>query len=152
MKEDNPIDKYSAIIHLPHHQATGRKHMSLYDRAAQFAPFAALTGYDDMVKETARLTDRKVDLSEYEIDILNQRLAEISYALQQGEHPAVTVTFFVPDSLKEGGSYETMTAKVRRVDPIEQKIMLFGSDDTDDKRIPPIVIPIEDVLSIEKDE
>ena len=143
---------YDDIIDLPHPVSRNHPQMPLIDRAAQFAPFAALTGYDDMVKETARLTDRKVDLSEYEIDILNQRLAEISYALQQGEHPSVTVTFFVPDSLKEGGSYETVTAKVRRVDPIEQKVMLFGSDNTDDKRIPPIVIPIEDMLSIEKDE
>ena len=70
-KEPDPRVIYADIIDLPHHQSPTRPHMSLYDRAAQFAPFAALTGYDDMVAEEARIVDNKIELSETEIDRLN---------------------------------------------------------------------------------
>jgi hypothetical protein len=99
-KEPDPRVIYADIIDLPHHQSPTRPHMSLYDRAAQFAPFAALTGYDDMVAEEARIVENKVELSETEIDLLNQKLSLIADVIEKGEKPKVTITYFVPDQLK----------------------------------------------------
>src|SRR5574344_2002509 len=106
-KNDN---NYEDIINLPHHQSVTRAHMSNYDRAAQFAPFAALTGYDDAVKETARLTDKKVELDEYSKDALNERLNMIQDAID--EQPEVSITYFLLDKKKSGGAYVTATDRV----------------------------------------
>ena len=100
---------YGDIIDLPHYQSATRPHMSLYDRAAQFSPFAALTGYDDMVKEEARLTDDMREVSEVELEDLNRKLAMISEAIEKREHPPVTVTYFIPDERKSGGRYEEIS-------------------------------------------
>ena len=123
--EKNP---YADIIHLPHHKAANRPHMSLYDRAAQFSPFAALTGFDGVIAETARLTDRKVELSESEKILLDQKLTLIDDVIQDKHHPEITVVYFVPDYLKEGGEYEEYTGKVRKIDPIERTVFFLAAN------------------------
>ena len=123
--EKNP---YADIIHLPHHKAANRPHMSLYDRAAQFSPFAALTGFDGVIAETARLTDRKGELSESEKILLDQKLTLIDDVIQDKHHPEITVVYFVPDYLKEGGEYEEYTGKVRKIDPIERTVVFLAAN------------------------
>jgi len=123
--EKNP---YADIIHLPHHKATNRPHMSLYDRAAQFSPFAALTGFDGVIAETARLTDRKVELSESEKILLDQKLTLIDDVIQDKHHPEITVVYFVPDYLKEGGEYEEYTGQVRKIDLIERTVVFLAAN------------------------
>ena len=123
--EKNP---YADIIHLPHHKAPNRPHMSLYDRAAQFSPFAALTGFDSVIAETARLTDRKVELSESEKILLDQKLTLIDDVIQDKHHPEITVVYFVPDYLKEGGEYEEYTGLARKIDPIERTVVFLAAN------------------------
>ena len=91
-------DQYDDIINLPHHVSKTRPQMSMVDRAAQFSPFAALTGYDAAIKETGRLTDEKVNLSEEEKEALDRKQQILMEWL--GDHPALTITFFVPDEKK----------------------------------------------------
>ena len=129
--------KYDDIINLPHHVSLTHPHMSRLDRAAQFSPFAALTGYDAAIKETARLTDKKVELGEYELEELNRTLLELSYHISQ--HPHVMVTYFEPDKCKEGGVYITVSKEIKRIDEIEQAIYF-----TDGSKI-----PLSDIFSIE---
>ena len=93
-------------------------------RAAQFAPYAALVGYGDMVAEEARETGRWVDLGEAEIEELNESLACISRFLEEGETPVCLISYFRPDERKEGGEIVTVTEKVRRIDPVRRKIVL----------------------------
>ena len=121
-------NSYADIIHLPHHKAPNRPHMSLYDRAAQFSPFAALTGFDGVIAETARLTDRKVELSESEKILLDQKLTLIDDVIQDKHHPEITVVYFVPDYLKEGGEYEEYTGQVRKIDPIERTVVFQAAN------------------------
>ena len=132
-KEPNPRDIYGDIIDHPHWVSPTHPPMSLYDRAAQFAPFAALTGYEDMISEEARLVDNRIELGAEELEKLNRKLNRLSEALDAGERPVVTVTYFVPDPLKPGGLYETVTEAVRRVDPVngilrlDRKVTAAGS-------------------------
>ena len=114
--------------------------MSNYDRAAQFAPFAALTGYDDAVKETARLTDKKVELDEYSKDALNERLNMIQDAID--EQPEVSITYFLLDKKKSGGAYVTATDRVKKIDEYENIVLL--QDGTK--------IPIDDIAEIVGEE
>ncbi len=116
---------YKDIIDLPHHQSLTHPHMSLYDRAAQFAPFAALTGYEDMVNEEARVTDAAITLGESQIDTLSQKLSVISDAISSGIHPLLTITYFVPDSQKAGGEYLTVTEEIKKIDTANRKIVLM---------------------------
>lgn len=106
-----------------------RAPMSLHDRAAQFSPFAALTGYDGIIAETGRLTQRFIELDEGAIAQLNKQLKRILSVID--EHPTVTVTWFRPDDRKEGGSYETKTGIVKKLDATEQYLEF-----TDRKCIP----------------
>ena len=115
---------YEDILYLPHHQSPKREHMSLRDRAAQFAPFAALSGYDDMIDEAARLVDNRIELSDEELEELNRKLGLIDETIKHGVRPAVTITYFVQDPLKPGGIYQTITEKARRVDAIHGIIQL----------------------------
>ncbi|MBR2042538.1 MAG: hypothetical protein IJ945_09250 [Oscillospiraceae bacterium] len=103
---------------------TSKKHprMSRMNRAAQFAPFAALTGYEESIEETARLTDRRIELSEYEIEELNAKLNFIQEHIK--ERPEVTIIYFQPDEKKEGGEYITVTGKVRRLDECLKMIII----------------------------
>lgn len=123
--ENNP---YADIIHLPHHKASTRPHMSMYDRAAQFSPFAALTGFDGVIAETGRLTDRKIELSESEKILLDQKLTLIDDVIQDKHQPEITVIYFVPDYLKEGGEYEEYTGQVRKIDPIERTVVFLAAN------------------------
>ena len=111
-KAPDPRVVYADIISHPHHVSDHHPQMSLYDRAAQFAPFAALPGYDDMIAEEARPVARRIELSEEEQEQLNQKLNLISDAIAAGTKPVVSITIFVPDLLKDGGRYETVTEKI----------------------------------------
>ncbi len=123
-REPDPEIVYSDIFHLSRPVSGNHPKMSLYDRAAQFAPFAALTGFEDMIGEEARLVDNRIELSEEEIALLNQKLGRIADRIAQGERPTVTLTRFLPDPLKPGGRYETVTERVRRIDCLRQEIVL----------------------------
>ncbi len=107
MKED-----YYDIINLPHHVSRNHPQMPMEARAAQFAPFAALTGYDAVIHETARLTDKQVELEEYDNDRLNRIFSELMDSLEK--HPMVTVSYFKPDEHKAGGAYMTVSGKLKK--------------------------------------
>ena len=126
--EPNGRDVYPDIIDHPHWQSPTRPHMSLYDRSAQFASFDALAGYSDMISEEQRLTDRKVDLEEAELERLNQKLNLIADVLVDGHHPTVTFTVFVPDQHKAGGAYVEITDAVKRIDTAERKVVLMTTE------------------------
>ena len=123
-READPRVVYADIIDLPHHQSAVHPHMSLHDRAAQFAPFAALSGYEDMVDEEARLVDNRIEPGPEDLEQLNRALARLQAAAGRGEHPAAAITYFIPDPLKPGGRYETITETVRKVDPVAQTVVL----------------------------
>ena len=117
---------YSKIINLPHHQSATRKRMSNYDRAAQFAPFAALTGHDEAIKETARLTDDYMEMGE---DRLGELSAKIQLLIDKlSEQPEITVVYFIPDERKSGGSYAEKTGIVRIIDEYERKLVFYDGD------------------------
>lgn len=126
--EPNGRDMYPDIIDHPHHQSPTRPHMSLYDRAAQFASFDALAGYSDMIREEQRETGRQQSLEAVELEILNQKISLISAAIEDGEQPTVSITYFVPDQKKAGGSYETITDTVKKVDTVFQKLILTSTE------------------------
>ena len=105
---------YDDIINLPHHVSERHPQMSMYNRAAQFAPFAALTGHDSAITAAARLTEAEEELSESDAEVLNRKLA---YLQSLDEKPTISVTYFVPDDKKEGGSYHTATGIVKSVEP-----------------------------------
>ena len=105
---------YDDIIDLPHHVSERHPQMSMYNRAAQFAPFAALTGHNAAITEAARLTEAEEELSESDAEVLNRKLA---YLQSLDEKPTISVTYFVPDDKKEGGSYHTATGIVKSVEP-----------------------------------
>lgn len=115
---------YEDILHLPH--PTFKKHprMSMEERAAQFSPFAALTGFGGVIQETGRLTDRRVELGESDRAELERTLNFLD--LQEEEHPLVQVTYFLPDARKEGGAYVTVTGRLKRIDQVEN-LLLVGS-------------------------
>ena len=120
---------YADILMLPHHQAANRSQMSMHDRAAQFSPFAALTGFDGVIAETGRMTDQKAELSESQMILLNQKLTLIDDAVQDGYHPVVSVVYFVPDAKKEGGSYQEYTGRVQQVDSAERKLVFLAANE-----------------------
>ena len=124
-KEPDPRTVYADIIDLPHHQSPTRPHMSLYDRAAQFAPFAALTGYDDMVNEEARYVDQQIEQDEASLELLNQKLTLIADVIEDGMKPTVSITYFEPDTMKAGGKYVTVTEKIKKIAPVARKVILM---------------------------
>ena len=113
---------YEDIINLPHHISKTRPQMSLEQRSAQFAPFAALVGYEDEIAETGRLTVNKIELDEETKQILNRRLQEILENLEI--HPKVAITYFVPDNKKSGGKYRTVTGNVLSLNTYKNSIVL----------------------------
>lgn len=129
--------KYDDIVNLPHHTSATRPRMPVGDRAAQFAPFAALTGYDDAVQETARLTDKKLDLTEDAMGELNEKLQLLQESLD--DHPFIVITYFVPDKKKAGGAYIDLGGTVKKIDDFERMVVM-----TDGTKI-----PIGDILEIE---
>ncbi len=132
------MSKYDDII--DRERPISKKHtpMPIENRAAQFMPFAALTGYDDAVEETSRLTTAKIELSEEKKAELDLSIAEISTYI--GEQPKVQVTYFVPDETKAGGEYVTVSTRIRKVDSVARVLVLQDKS----------TISIDDVLSIEK--
>ena len=130
-------DQYRDMLYLPHKQSATRKHMSVHDRAAQFAPFAALTGYDSAIDETARFTEDRLPRSEADEELLNERVRFLSERI--AEQPEVTVTYFLPDERKAGGAYVACTGRVKRIEPLPQRILC-----TDGREV-----PLEDILTIE---
>ena len=129
--------KYDEIMGLPHHVSRTRPQMPMSDRAAQFAPFAALTGYDSAIKETGRLTDEKIELDEEALTTLDMKYQFLMDALD--DEPEVTITYFQPDERKAGGKYVSATGTVKKVDDFERRITM--RDGTK--------IPMDDVLSID---
>ena len=116
------MNRYDDIINLPHHISPTRKQMSMHDRAAQFAPFAALVGYDDAVAETARLTELRPELDEQEQRIINERLAFIADYIH--EHPEVRIKYFVPDEHKSGGAIVEVSGKTYRISNTDATIVM----------------------------
>ena len=124
----NGRDVYPDIIDHPHWQSPTRPHMSLYDRAAQFSSFDALAGYSDMVQEEERMTGAQLQLEEYEKECLNQKLNLIHDAIETGERPLLTITYFVPDERKAGGKYLTVTEEIKKIDPVFHKVVLARTE------------------------
>ena len=120
----DPRVLYADIIDLPHWDSPAHPRMSLRDRAAQFAPYAALVGYGDMVKEEARETGVFREPGEDETEELEQALAQAERQIAAGNRPVCTITYFVPDERKAGGETVTITERVRRIDPVNRKIIL----------------------------
>ena len=123
------VDDYKDIIDMEHPTSKKHKRMSLYARAAQFAPFAALTGHDDALKETARLTEERVELDEDTLARLNERLNIVAENISSDAE--VFITYFLPDEYKDGGSYPTIKGVVKRIDEYENVIIM-----TDGQKIP----------------
>ncbi len=131
--------EYDDIINLPHHQSEKRPRMSLYDRAAQFAPFSALTGHDDAIKETARLTDKKIELDDYEQMLLNNKMNFIlNHIIEQ---PEITMTYFIPDSAKAGGMYLDFSGNIKKYDAVQR--VIYFTDKTE--------IFIDDIIEIKSE-
>lgn len=116
------MSRYEDMWNLPHPVSKKHPQMSLYDRAAQFSPFAALTGHEAAIQEEARLTERKVELDESEKEQLNKTFQEL--LVQYNGHPEVTITFFQPDEKKEGGSYVTVSGRIRKMDMFQKILQL----------------------------
>ncbi len=134
------MSKYDDILYLPHHQSKVHQHMPREDRAAQFAPFAALTGYDDQIRETARLTDSRIELEENSKERLNDIMQYIQRHLE--DQPQAVITYFVEDERKEGGRYITEHVQIRKIDLLQRRII------TADKE----TIPMDDILDIQTEE
>ena len=132
---ENAKEKYADIITLPHHKAANRKPMSLYDRAAQFAPFAALVGYDEMITEEARLTDVETPISESHIEVLDRKLSLILDMVEEKQHPEITVVYFEPDYRKDGGSFLQAQGTVKAIDPIEGRLIFYAANGISDGQV-----------------
>ena len=130
---------YEDIVNLPPHISKKHPQPTMIDRAARFAPFAAITGYEEMVLEEARVTEERVDLDEGALSFLNEKLNMIREFLD--EEPEVTITYFEPDKKKSGGAYVSIAGVVKRIDEYEHLVIL-----TDGKKI-----LIEDIYAIESD-
>lgn len=132
-------DKYEDIIRLPHHVSEKRAKMSIHDRAAQFAPFAALTGYEDAIDETARRTEKRIEPDENAISALDERFQLLREKLP--ERPEITLTYFVPDAKKEGGAYTEAAGCIKKIDSLARLVFL------EDGR----KIPMDDVVALDGD-
>ena len=125
--------KYNDIINLPHPTSARHPRMPIGDRAAQFAPFAALTGYDDVIDETARLTDRMTELSEEMKEILDAKQHFLVDVIDT--HPKISVVYFVPDAKKQGGMYKTVTGELKMIDEYERQLVLSDGTRIDNNKI-----------------
>ena len=156
------MGKYDDIIDLPHPVSEKHPHMSMYDRAAQFSPFDALTGYSESIDETARTTDRRLELSDEDKALLDGKLSELErlcakarsarfYGDVDACFPKITVTYFVPDkelhrrSRKTGGSFLKYTGTARTADTL-QGFLVFENESGPDR--PPLKIPLYDICDI----
>lgn len=130
-------EKYREISHLPHHVSADRKHMSNYDRAAQFSSFAALTGYEEAVIEAARRTDERPELSDDEKRVIDGYLQVLRENVTAKPH--VALVYFQPDEKKRGGALITLTGAVQRIKK-DERLLVF----TDGQEI-----PMDDIVSVE---
>lgn len=130
---------YSDIIDLPHYVSLKHPHMTRQNRAAQFAPFAALTGHDEAIEETGRLTGKRIELDENQKSILDAKLQMIGH--EQNEKVPAKITYFIPDEKKEGGKYVTVTGNIKRIHEYKRLIILQDGNQ----------IPIDDIIEIESD-
>ena len=130
------MGKYDDIINLPHHISKKHPRLSIEQRAAQFAPFAALTGYGDAIKETTRLTEYRIELNEEEKESLDKKLQDLKSKIST--NPQVTITYFVPDIKKSGGKYITKIGDLKKIDEYKKIVIL------EDKTI----IPIKEIIEI----
>lgn len=131
--------KYDSIVNLPHHVSRTRPRMPMSDRAAQFAPFAALTGYDSAIRETGRLTDEKIELDEEALTALDMKFQLLMKAID--EEPEASVTYFKPDQRKDGGAYLTETGKIGKIDEYQRLVIMRSC----------VRIPMDDILQIDFD-
>jgi hypothetical protein len=129
-------EKYKCIIDLPHHTSKNHASMARGDRAAQFAPYSALSGYEDAVGETARRTECRIELDEYEKEKINARLIE---SINSPTEKQLAITFFLPDGKKSGGAYVRAVGCIGRIDEIKKEITLQSGR----------VIQIEEIIEIE---
>lgn len=120
--ENIQTDTYEDMLEMKYPYVSKHSRMSLYNRAAQFSPFAALTGYEEAIEETGRLTDTKIILSEESKAELNRILTYLQEHLS--DYPEIQVTYFVADKRKQGGSYETYIGRVRRIDEVESLLIM----------------------------
>ena len=127
---------YDDIIHLPHYRSKHRSHMSIHDRAAQFSPFAALTGLDAAIEETGRITDSRIELEEYGRDLLDRKLVQLMEQLK--ERPKTAITYFRPDDRKIGGTYIEITGEVQKID-LHHKLITMDDGQT---------IPTDEIVDI----
>ena len=137
---NNTIDpKYKNIINLPHHVSKNHSRLTIEQRAAQFSPYAALVGYGDAVEETVRYTSSKVTLTEEQAVLLNQKINYLMEHLK--DNIEVSIKYFIPDTKKEGGSYKTITTKIKNIDLVNRSIRL--ADDS--------TISLDDIMDINSD-
>ena len=130
---------YEDIVNLPRHISKVHPQATMADRAARFSPFAAISGYEDMVKEAARVTEERIDITDATKELLNEKLNMIVEFLD--EEPEVTITYFEPDKKKDGGAYISITGTVKRIDEYERIVLM-----SDDKKI-----RIDEIYAIESD-
>ena len=130
-------DNYEDIINLPHHVSTRHPQMSMMNRAAQFAPFAALTGHSAAIEETARLTELQQELADEDNEILNQKMTYLREAIN--EHPTISITYFEPDKRKSGGRYMSIEGQLQNIDDYNQTIVLKNGE----------TIPLKSILDIQ---
>ena len=169
MNQKKDFAQYEDMLYLKRPVSRNHPPMDIMDRAAQFSPFAALTGYGDAVKETARQTERKQELDEYEKAALDEQLHELEAQMQGGKlsgaqtavaqsagsgvqsagglpaepQPQVTITYFVPDEHKEGGAYRTITGAVKKIDYYGRRIILEnGTQDGE-------VVPVDNIFKLD---
>ncbi|GAB6981938.1 hypothetical protein [Prevotella dentasini] len=132
-------ESYDDIIHLPHPVSKTHPPMSLYNRAAQFAPFAALTGYQAAIEEEARYTEQRIELAEDDYRELNRKMTTI--AAHVNEHPAASITYFQPDGYKDGGAYLTITQTIKAINEDTHEIILDTGQ----------AIPLSGIIEIDLD-
>ncbi len=132
------MENYDDIINLQHYEPKYHRRMKLEARAAQFAPFAALTGYGNAVEETARLTDNRIELNEEEKELLDQKLELLKKEIKM--LPGIKITYFIPDNKKSGGKYVTVTGNLKRIDEYKRTIVLENKKE----------IPINEIIKLEK--
>lgn len=137
MSRISETHKYDDIINLPHHVSVTHPPMDIMDRAAQFSPFAALTGYEAAAKETQRLTQPRIELDESEKQLLDEKFHQLEAQLP--EAPVITVTYFIPDKRKAGGSYRTISGKVHKIDYYKRVIHMEQGE----------LLPLDDISHIE---
>ena len=134
----NNNEKYNDIINLPHHVSKKYPQMPIEERAAQFAPFAALVGYEDEIEETARITTKKIELNEEEKNVLDMKLNVLKEQMKVQIYPEIKIIYFIADVRKEGGKYINISGTIKKIDEFKQVIIL------DDKT----EISIKDIINI----